>query len=82
MEAKMTSTNWNASSTRISPAAYAADKLAQGTSASHLRICQRSGNVTIALIAGMLHEITERHTSAVTAEQSRTTKAGYTGAPS
>ncbi|MFF0816768.1 GntR family transcriptional regulator, partial [Rhodococcus sp. NPDC003318] len=31
----------------------------------HLRMVQLSGNATLALIAGMLHEIFERHTSNV-----------------
>ncbi|MFF3573345.1 FadR/GntR family transcriptional regulator [Nocardia jiangxiensis] len=47
------------------PAAFASDNLAAGTSAFHLRIVQLSGNATLAIIAGMLHEITERHTGAV-----------------
>lgn len=62
------------------PAAFAADKLAQGTSAFHLRMCQLSGNATIALIAGMLHEITERHTASVTTERSRIAKTEYEAA--
>ncbi|MET7770907.1 GntR family transcriptional regulator [Nocardia sp. NPDC005366] len=50
------------------PAAFASDNLAAGTSAFHLRMVQLSGNATLAIIAGMLHEITERHTEAVILE--------------
>ncbi|MBV6756171.1 GntR family transcriptional regulator [Rhodococcus opacus] len=59
------------------PAAHAADNLAAGTSAFHLRMVQLSGNATLAIIAGMLHEITERHTGAVITEKSRADKEQY-----
>lgn len=43
----------------------------------HLRMVQLSGNATLALIAGMLHEIFERHTSSVTRHRSRTDAETY-----
>ncbi|WP_054815144.1 FadR/GntR family transcriptional regulator [Nocardia arizonensis] len=52
------------------PTAYNADRLAQGSAQFHLRMVQLSGNATLALIAGMLHEIFERHTTAVVREHS------------
>lgn len=36
--------------------------IARGTAAFHLRVVQLSGNATLAIVAGMLHAITERHT--------------------
>ncbi|WP_231611755.1 FCD domain-containing protein, partial [Rhodococcus sp. CX] len=38
----------------------------------HLRMVQLSGNATLALIAGMLHEIYERHTTNVSRERAFT----------
>lgn len=54
------------------PAAYAADDFGSAAARFHLRMVQLSGNATLALIAGMLHEIVERHTVSVTRERSRT----------
>ncbi|WP_371859814.1 FadR/GntR family transcriptional regulator [Nocardia uniformis] len=47
------------------PLGYDLDRLARGSSIFHLRMVQLSGNHTLALIAGMLQEIFERHTSVV-----------------
>ncbi|WP_280231138.1 FadR/GntR family transcriptional regulator [Nocardia cyriacigeorgica] len=47
------------------PRTYDLERLARGSSIFHLRMVQLSGNETLALIAGMLHEIFERHTSLV-----------------
>lgn len=57
------------------PAAFASDDLGSGAAAFHLRMVQLSGNATLALIAGMLHEITERHMTVVTAEKAHSTSA-------
>ncbi len=51
------------------PTAYDADRLAYGSAIFHLRMVQLSGNATLALVAGMLHEIFERHTTAVVRER-------------
>lgn len=59
------------------PAAYAADNLGVAAALFHLRMAQLSGNATLALIAGMLHEIFERHTSSVTRHRSRTDAETY-----
>ncbi|MCB8913477.1 FadR/GntR family transcriptional regulator [Rhodococcus rhodochrous] len=53
------------------PASYAADTLSAGSAAFHLRLVQMCGNATLALLAGMMHEIFERHVEAVTAEKNR-----------
>jgi GntR family transcriptional repressor for pyruvate dehydrogenase complex len=42
--------------------------VAHGTATFHLRVVQLSGSTTLAIIAGMLHEITERHTRQAVAE--------------
>lgn len=55
------------------PAAFASDDLGSGAAAFHLRMVQLSGNATLALIAGMLHEITERHMTVVTTEKAHST---------
>lgn len=59
------------------PAAFAADALGAGSAAFHLRMVEMSGNATLALIAGMLDEITERHMTAVTADSSNAEFARY-----
>ena len=46
------------------PGAWAAGELARATASFHRRMVELSGNATLAMIAGMLHEITERHTAA------------------
>ena len=40
------------------------ETIASATSNLHRRMVELSGNATLAMIAGMLHEITERHTAA------------------
>lgn len=52
------------------PSSYAAGTFGQTAARFHLRMVQLSGNATLALIAGMLHEIYERHTTNVTRERS------------
>lgn len=58
------------------PAGFAADKLGAAAAAFHLRMVQMSGNATLALIAGMLDEITERHMTVVTTENAHSTPEG------
>jgi len=45
------------------PAAWEAGQLANASANLHRRVVELSGNATLGLIAGMLHEISERHTS-------------------
>ncbi|QII07352.1 FadR family transcriptional regulator [Rhodococcoides fascians A25f] len=54
------------------PAALAADEFGSAAARFHLRMVQLSGNATLALMAGMLHEIFDRHTTTVTRESTRT----------
>ena len=51
------------------PAAHAAGQLASATVHLHRRIVELSGNTTLGLLAGMLHEISERHTSSAIRQQ-------------
>lgn len=51
------------------PAALAAGDFGPAAARFHLRMVQLSGNATLALIAGMLHEISERHTTNVARER-------------
>jgi DNA-binding FadR family transcriptional regulator len=46
------------------PAAWEAGDLASASTNLHRRMVELSGNATLAMIAGMLHEISERHTTA------------------
>lgn len=39
------------------------EELARATADLHLRVVELAGNATLALVAGMLHEIIVRHTS-------------------
>jgi GntR family transcriptional regulator, transcriptional repressor for pyruvate dehydrogenase complex len=45
------------------PAGFESGRLAAVTANFHRRMVELSGNATLALIAGMLHEIVERHTA-------------------
>ncbi|MDT5065592.1 MAG: GntR family transcriptional regulator, transcriptional repressor for pyruvate dehydrogenase complex [Mycobacterium sp.] len=61
------------------PAAREEGRLAQASAELHLRLVELSGNTTLAMIAGMLHEIAERHTTAaILREQNVIPKAQYT----
>jgi DNA-binding FadR family transcriptional regulator len=61
------------------PQAWEAGRLPQASADLHRRMVELSGNATLALIAGMLHEISERHTTAaVLREQNVVLKAQYT----
>jgi DNA-binding FadR family transcriptional regulator len=60
------------------PLAREAGTLAQASAELHRRLVELSGNATLAMIAGMLHEISERHTTAVIlSEQNVIPKAQY-----
>ena len=52
-------------------------RLAESTGLFHLRVVQLSGNATLGIVAGMLHEITVRHTAFVFKEQGPVSKADY-----
>jgi DNA-binding FadR family transcriptional regulator len=41
----------------------------QASAELHRRLVELSGNATLAMIAGMLHDISERHTTAVILRQ-------------
>lgn len=51
------------------PSSYATGTFGQAAARFHLRMVQLAGNATLALIAGMLHEIYERHTVNVTKDR-------------
>ena len=51
--------------------------LAESTGLFHLRVVQLSGNATLGIVAGMLHEITVRHTAFVFNERRPVSKADY-----
>jgi GntR family transcriptional repressor for pyruvate dehydrogenase complex len=51
------------------PTSYESGTFGQTAARFHLRMVQLAGNATLALVAGMLHEIYERHTTNVTQEQ-------------
>jgi GntR family transcriptional regulator, transcriptional repressor for pyruvate dehydrogenase complex len=59
------------------PAGWQSDRLAQTTGDFHRRMVELSGNATLAIIAGMLHEITVRHTAFVFKEGRPVSKADY-----
>jgi DNA-binding FadR family transcriptional regulator len=46
------------------PSAWEAGDLARASANLHRRLVELSGNSTLGMIAGMLHEISERHTTA------------------
>ena len=59
------------------PAAWDSGRLAEATAAFHRRMVELSGNATLGMIAGMLHEITERHTAAAIKQRRSVPKAHY-----
>lgn len=56
---------------------WQSSRLAETTGAFHLRVVQLSGNATLSIIAGMLHEITVRHTAFVFKKRRPVSKADY-----
>jgi DNA-binding FadR family transcriptional regulator len=59
------------------PSGWQSERLAETTGDFHLRMVQLSGNTTLAIIAGMLHEITVRHTAFAFKEGRPVLKADY-----
>jgi DNA-binding FadR family transcriptional regulator len=59
------------------PSGWQSDRLAETTGDFHRRMVELSGNATLAIIAGMLHEITVRHTAFVFKEGRPVSKADY-----
>lgn len=57
--------------------AWQSGDLAEATGAFHLCVVQLSGNVTLSIVAGMLHEITVRHTAFVFKERRPVSKSDY-----
>lgn len=56
---------------------HQSSRLAEATGMFHLRVVQLSGNATLSIVAGMLHEITVRHTAFVFNERRPVSKADY-----
>ncbi len=59
------------------PSGWKSDRLAEVTGDFHRRMVELSGNATLAIIAGMLHEITVRHTAFLFKEGRPVSKADY-----
>ncbi|MGW0023211.1 FadR/GntR family transcriptional regulator [Rhodococcus sp. NPDC003383] len=59
------------------PSSFESGTFGQAAARFHLRMVQLAGNSTLALIAGMLHEIYERHTTNVTREKRETDAEKY-----
>ena len=59
------------------PTGWQSDRLAETTGDFHRRMVELSGNATLAIIAGMLHEITVRHTAFVFKERRPVSKSDY-----
>ena len=60
------------------PAAWSAGELARASATFHRRMVELSGNATLGMIAGMLYEISERHTAAATGgARSEVSKAAF-----
>ena len=58
-------------------AGWESGRLAETTGEFHRRLVELSGNATLTIIAGMLHEITVRHTAFVMKEGRKVSKADY-----
>jgi GntR family transcriptional regulator, transcriptional repressor for pyruvate dehydrogenase complex len=59
------------------PTAWRSGRLAEVTAKFHRRLVELSGNATLSVIAGMLHEISERHTEAALKERRTVPRAHY-----
>lgn len=59
------------------PLAFHSGRLAEASASFHRRLVELSGNATLAMIAGVLHEITERHTAVVLRETRSVSKTQY-----
>jgi GntR family transcriptional regulator, transcriptional repressor for pyruvate dehydrogenase complex len=63
--------------TKDVPVGWESGQLAEVTGEFHRRVVELSGNATLTIIAGMLHEITVRHTAFVMKEGRKVSKADY-----
>nr|WP_156767159.1 GntR family transcriptional regulator [Mycobacterium sp. E796] len=61
------------------PEAWRSGRLAVATAVFHRRLAERCGNPVLAMIAGMLHEITVTHTAAVIKNPREVTQPQYQG---
>lgn len=59
------------------PKDWRSDRLAETTGDFHRRVVELSGNATLGIIAGMLHEITVRHHAFLFKEHRPVSKADY-----
>ncbi|TPG35949.1 FadR/GntR family transcriptional regulator [Mycolicibacterium hodleri] len=59
------------------PTGWQSGRLAEATGEFHRKMVELSGNATLTIIAGMLHEITVRHTAFAIKEHRQVTKAEY-----
>jgi DNA-binding FadR family transcriptional regulator len=59
------------------PAGWESGRLAETTGEFHRRMVEMSGNATLTIISGMLHEITVRHTAFAIKERRPVSKADY-----
>ncbi|QLL09842.1 FadR family transcriptional regulator [Mycobacterium vicinigordonae] len=59
------------------PTSVEAPQFAAATTHFHRRLVELSGNATLSMIAGMLHEITERHTAVALSRKRSVPKADY-----
>jgi GntR family transcriptional repressor for pyruvate dehydrogenase complex len=59
------------------PGGYESGRMAETTGEFHRRMVEMSGNATLTIIAGMLHEITVRHTAFAIKERRQVSKADY-----
>jgi GntR family transcriptional repressor for pyruvate dehydrogenase complex len=59
------------------PAGWASGRMAETTGEFHRRMVEMSGNATLTIIAGMLHEITVRHTAFAIKERRQVPKSDY-----
>ena len=59
------------------PVSTEASRFAEATAHFHFRLVELSGNATLAMIAGMLHEITERHTAMAVSRKRSVPKGDY-----
>lgn len=59
------------------PKEWQSDRLAETTGDFHRRVVELSGNATLGIIAGMLHEITVRHTAFLFKERRPVSKSDY-----
>jgi GntR family transcriptional repressor for pyruvate dehydrogenase complex len=59
------------------PAGWESGRMAEATGEFHRRMVEMSGNATLTIISGMLHEITVRHTAFAIKERRQVSRADY-----